>query len=394
MTTAVAVSDISAFNAPNATFTKVPYANVTYDDATEYDAAAHSFKASVAGDYEFCASLTSLPASLTLGFELDLFINGARERAFAGGGNGFQQGCRTVHLAANDTVDVEVYQNSGATVNFATNVYWDWLTVSKVDSHVSLGDASGFSAPSMVFTKVPYSTVLYDVANEYDAANHDFVPVTSGDYQFCASLTAVPASLTLSFELDLYIDGQREKAIAGGGAGFQQGCRTVRLTAGQTVAIEAYQGGGTTVAFANNVYWNWLTIDKVASHASVSDVTAFSAPNMTFTSVPYANALNNTGEFATGTQTFTAATAGDYEFCGSLTSIPASATADYELDLYIDGAREKAFAGGGSGFEQGCRTVRLNQSQKVSIEVYQGTAAALAYAQNVYWNWMTVNKTK
>jgi hypothetical protein len=379
-------------NLPNTTFTRIPYTNVLYDDATEYDATMHTFSPKANGHYEICASLASWATVLTLPFELDVFINGNRERAIAGGA-GAAQGCRTVRLTAGQVVDVEAYQASGSTVNIAPDNYWDWLTIQLVTSHVSLGDSAPFVAPSGTFTKVPYSMVLYDDSKEWTTTN-DFVAASSGDYEVCASLTSIPASATLGFELDVFIDGARDVAFAGGGSAFQGGCHTVRINAGQKLDVELYQGSGSSVSFASNVYWNWLTVSKVNAHASVNNIGAFMAAGNTFTDVPYANTqFDNLSEFNPGTHTFTASQAGDYAFCSSLTSYPASVTLGFELDLYIDGNRERAFAGGGSGFQQGCRTVRLGAGQAVKVSMYQG-GSTVSVTPDTYWDWWTIEKRK
>jgi hypothetical protein len=200
-------------------------------------------------------------------FELDLYVNGAREDAFAGevgGGNGFEHGCRVVRLPAGSFVEVWVFQSSGAAMTFAPNSNWNWLTVTKLPTTVSLDDASAFSAASGVFTKVPYISKLFDDTTQFDIATSRFMAADSGDYRICASLTSYPNSSTLSFELDLYINGARSTAFAGAGAnGFQHGCRLVRLVAGNYVEVWAYQASGSAVAFPQNSFGNWLTVSKV-----------------------------------------------------------------------------------------------------------------------------------
>ena len=88
------------------------------------------FTAAQAGDYQFCASLLG-----ALAFEMDLYINGTRENAFAGGtgDNAYSHGCRTVRLAAGNYV--EIWADAAATTALTTypaNTYWDWLVVSKL----------------------------------------------------------------------------------------------------------------------------------------------------------------------------------------------------------------------------------------------------------------------
>lgn len=260
------VRDITTFAAATATFTKVPFATKVYDDQSQFDVSNSRFTAAGAGDYEVCASLTSSP-NLTHPFELDLYVNGAREDAFAGevgGGNGFEHGCRVVRLAAGSFVEVWVLQSSGAAMTFAPNTYWNWLTVTKLPTTVSLDDASAFSAASGVFTKVPYISKLFDDGTQFDTGTSRFMAADSGDYLICASLTSYPNSSILSFELDLYINGARSTAFAGSGAnGFQHGCRLARLVAGNYVEVWAYQASGAAVSFSQNSFGNWLTVSKV-----------------------------------------------------------------------------------------------------------------------------------
>ena len=68
------------FTAASNTFTKVAYSAESYDAQNEYDSTNYRFKASTAGRYLVCASLW---AGSPLNLELDLFVNGTRERAFA-----------------------------------------------------------------------------------------------------------------------------------------------------------------------------------------------------------------------------------------------------------------------------------------------------------------------
>jgi hypothetical protein len=261
---------------------------------------------------------------------------------------------------------------------------------------VSLGDVSVFAAVASTFTKVPYVSELFDDRNEFDTTNSRFTAIDAGDYQVCASLLSAP-DVTHPFELDLYVNGARERALAGiGGKGFEQGCRVVRLAAGNYLEVWVYvEFAGPAVTFPSNPYWNWLTITKVSSTVAVRDISAFSAASTTFTKVPYVSeAYDDQNQFDTVNSRFTAAAAGDYQVCASLTSSP-DLSHFFELDLYVNGVRENAFAGevaGGNGFEHGCRVVRLLAGNFVEVWVYQNSGAAMAFAPNTNWNWMTVAK--
>jgi hypothetical protein len=126
----VSVSNTTSFTATATTFTKVAYSAESYDAQNEYDTTNYRFKASTAGRYLVCASLW---AGSAIGFELDLFVNGTRERAFANSaGSTTAGGCRPIRLNANDFIEIWVLQGSAATQTFPPNVFWSWLTIDKL----------------------------------------------------------------------------------------------------------------------------------------------------------------------------------------------------------------------------------------------------------------------
>src|SRR5438045_510369 len=88
--TAISADGISAVSIPPTTFTKIPYDHVVYDDRGELDTGNARFTAKQAGDYQICASVSF--DSLVAG-EIDLFVDGTRERAL-GHGTGGARGCR------------------------------------------------------------------------------------------------------------------------------------------------------------------------------------------------------------------------------------------------------------------------------------------------------------
>jgi hypothetical protein len=124
-------ADIGSLSIAPTTFTTVPYTTKLYDDRGEFSATSHAFTASTAGDYEICASL-AFQQSVTNG-ELDVFINGKRERAIAQGiivASGTSlSGCRTVRVASGDVIDVRVYHSGATTIQPTTDDYWDWITI-------------------------------------------------------------------------------------------------------------------------------------------------------------------------------------------------------------------------------------------------------------------------
>ncbi len=128
---AVYVDNITSFNVPHAVLTKVPYSSESYDRQNEYDPSTnYRFTASKAGDYLVCASLAA-PSSF--GFLLLIFKNGVIEKGFVGGGYLYASGCRITHLEANDYIEIFIYQGSGITKTFSPDIYWDWLTINKIN---------------------------------------------------------------------------------------------------------------------------------------------------------------------------------------------------------------------------------------------------------------------
>jgi hypothetical protein len=327
---------------------------------------------------------STVASSPTTRFELDVHINGARENALAGFNPHFAEGCRTVRLSAGDVADLRLHQDSGATVSFSANTHWDWMTVHEVTARASLDDSASFTAPHATFTKVPYISEIYDDGNEVDDGR--FTASQAGDYQVCASL--ISPNLGLRFELDLYINGARENAILFA-RGAEQGCRTVRLAAGDNVEVWVHQDSGANQSFLPNPHWNWMTVAERASLVSVDDIATFVAASTVFTKVPYQGELyDDAGGFTDGR--FTAAEPGDYELCASLVMAD-DLSLSFELDLYINGARENAIAAA-RGAQQGCRTVRLEAGDDVEVRVYQDSGNPMIFVPNSIWNWMTVSR--
>jgi hypothetical protein len=142
-TTAIGVHSLSQFTAPNATFAKVPYGAAVYDDAGEWDASTSTFKAKVAGDYLVCAGIVTSANNFAQTIELDLFKNNGstRERGITYGIAAIS-GCTVARLAANDTLDVRVYQGSGNNITFTPDANWDWLKIERVTSVVDVANTA------------------------------------------------------------------------------------------------------------------------------------------------------------------------------------------------------------------------------------------------------------
>ena len=246
----------ASFSSPSGQFVVVPYDTASINDGSLYNTTTHQLQVTQAGDYQFCPSLL-LSGSTTFEGELDLFVNGTRERSVS---NGVQvaNGCRSLRLNANDAVDVRFFQNTAtSTVPFDDVV--DWFDIQKQPISVSVGAINTFVTTSHVFTPVPYSTKLFDDGFQFNSQASQFTAGSSGDYLFCASLL-VPQSTVDGDELDLYKNGVREKGLSFGHFGLS-GCRVMRLLVTDTVQVYTYTLGNKT--FTNDANWDWLEVSKL-----------------------------------------------------------------------------------------------------------------------------------
>jgi hypothetical protein len=263
------------------------------------------------------------------------------------------------------------------------------MTIDPVPAGLAMDSIEPFTAEPSTFTKVAYGTKRYDTENRFDENGKRFTAATSGDYRVCAAL-ASPAD---EFELDIAINGNRENAFAGSRQGAASGCRTVRLNQGQYVEVLLYHGAKSAVKFAPTKHWNWLTVDKVPGKTTQLDVSldnsnAFALPPNTPTKISYVNKLyDDAGLFDVQSGRFTAPAPHDYRICASMTSL----SQDFELNLYVNGAREKALTSRAAGTTQGCRTIRLKKAGDfVEVWANQSTGGSLTLDTNQFWNWMTV----
>ncbi len=392
-TTALSATNTSAFTANNSAFTRVPYGSVAYDDLLELDTSTSTFTAKHAGDYMICAGLRNNSAGT--GFELDLFKNGSRERAFARNVSYIATGCRAIRLAAGDAVDVRVWQASGSDLSLVPDDNWNWLTIDRVQSTVGAAVASTatMSVATGTVVKIPYSAVLFDDAKQYDTINSEFVASTSGDYQVCAEkLLSYDGSL--GAEIDVYVNDVRERAIAGG-VGSVGGCRTVHVSAGDTISVWLYQSSGSTQTITANAQWDWLAIQPLPIEMSSDGLDAFTAAQTTFTQVPYTGVIrDDLHQFDVGTHTFTAMTAGDYELCASLRTSNFATVVPDELDVYKNGTREKALQSASSrGTLGGCRALRLAAHDQLQLDFYS-SATSTAITGDMYWDWLELTRLK
>lgn len=381
------LNDVVPFSAPSGQFTLVPYVNEQWDAFGEYSTFSRDFMAHETGIFRVCASLASFIGA----FELDLFINGQRENAFAISKYGAATGCREVKLNEWDHLDVRVHQTSYASMYFPSNPYWNWLQVQFIDilnphsNPVSTDNVSQFSAPSHSFTRVPYNTVLYDANGRFDASQGRFTAVEEDHYELCASLGGFSAD----FELDIFINGQRENAFAASKYGIAQGCRTFYLTAGSYAEVWMYQASGGPLTFYPNTYWSWVTLRSAETRVRINNISGFAAPHGAFTKVMYTTEAMDAGnEFDPGTSRITATRDEDVFVCASL----AGFAGDFELDLFINGARSKAIAVSNNGAATGCRTVRLHWGDTLEVWMYQATGTTMYFQPNSYWNWLLISQ--
>ena len=250
----VEVTANSPLSIPQAAFVTVPYQTVIHDDRHEFNIDTSQFIASVDGDYRLCASLG---APTGMGFELDLFKNELRERAFAisfGPGSG----CRSIRLAANDRVGVGVYQELSPPGVIPPNPAWTRLTVAQLATEVSLGDTAGFSSSNGQFIRIPYIFELANDEHDFDISSNRYTVSTPGDFEVCASIINIVQRPLPVIELDIFKNGIRNKMLASSTAAAV-GCHTLRAATGDTLEVDI---SASTYAYNGNAYWNWMTVRR------------------------------------------------------------------------------------------------------------------------------------
>lgn len=249
------LANVVAFTAPQRTFTAIPYSQAIEDSALEFDATNHRFVMSGAATVQACASV----ASFVPDFELDVFVNGTRTKAFAISKYGIAEGCRTFPVATGDVVDIRMYQSFVPSMSFAPNPYWSWLTMQRVPARLSINDTTSFTAANNAFTKIPFTGKVYDTSSEYDVSTNQLVAAVDEEYEICASL----AGFAGEFELHMFVNDARENIVAMSNLGAANGCRTLKLAKGDKVDVRVWQQNttGAALTFSPNVFWNWLTAD-------------------------------------------------------------------------------------------------------------------------------------
>ncbi|MGF7473769.1 hypothetical protein WFJ45_23830, partial [Salmonella enterica subsp. enterica serovar Minnesota] len=79
------------------------------------------------------------------------------------------RGCTVVRMAANQYIEIWMFQSSGNTVNVTQNFVWDWLTIARVPStSVAAATQASFDALNNTLTPTPYTNEQRDELNGYD----------------------------------------------------------------------------------------------------------------------------------------------------------------------------------------------------------------------------------
>jgi hypothetical protein len=383
--TAIGASNVTQFNAPANSTTKIPYV-ADYDDLSEWNNTTSTFTAKNAGDYLVCASVFLGGTNLGVMVDLDLYKNGAVETILAQA-YGIANACRTVRLAANDKLDFEIVLGTGAGT-VAPDPNWQWMSIERVTEIAAVTPSAAFSSPNGQFVQIPYDTASVNDGTLYSTTTHQLTAPAAGDYQICAALNF--GTLGLEGEIDLFVNGNREKALSNG-VTIMSGCRSVRAAANDQIDVRVFQNTmNTTVAHdVNNA--DWLDIEKQPISVSVGAISDFTTTSHVSAQVPYSTVVfDDSSQYNTTTHTFAAATAGDYQVCASLL-VPNSTTDGDEIDIYKNGTREKGLSYGHFGLS-GCRVMRLAAGDQVQVWAY--TQGDKSFTNNANWNWFEVSKLR
>lgn len=381
---AVSARGVSNFAVPDATLTKVQYNAEVYDDESEFDPTTNRFTAKVAGDYLVCAGLSVNATGYP--YELDVYLNSARLRVL-GIGEDVARGCSVVRMAANDHLEIWMYQNTGNTINVTQDLVWDWLTIGRIDSpSVAAATQASFDATNNTLTPLPYTNEQRDELNGYDTGTLAFTAAQAGDYLSCASV-----STNAAFFGQLHTAKNGTPVVMfGRQIGAANGCRTTRMAANDTVQVQFLQANGGTRTIPHNAFWNWMSLHRVPAMTQLNTISNVTLPQGTHTKIPYTSEEFDTGaQFDVGTNTFTAAVAGDYLVCLSL---HAGGLEFVETDLFKNGQQLMGISHGKIR-ANGCHIVRLAQGDQIDIRGYQA-GAALAITPDATYDWLQISKLK
>jgi hypothetical protein len=378
------LNDIESFNAPSGQFTVVPFVNPTGPYANAYDTQTHRFgKMGVYGQFRVCAALTAWGST----FEVYVFVNGVQENLIASSKLGAARGCRTVSVSYNGTFDLRVWQATGQPIVFSPLSVMNWMTVELGTVTLAASDVNQFTAQPLQFVKVPYVSADNDnKERRWDNVENKFVSLVDQRVRVCASLS----SRSYDYELDLFINGQRERAFAISKNGVASGCRTVMLAANTSVDIRLYHMGANAMTISPDAVRNQLTFSVIGGTGgglSMGNTSAFTVPSGQSTAIPFTTVLENTAGFVQNGTAFTATKVGNYNICASV----ASFAQDFLLDLYINGVRDRNFAVSSFGMGQGCRSVTLNVNDRFEVVVQQSSGNPMPVSTNRFWNWLVVS---
>ena len=385
--TAIGAGTITQFSPGSLVNTKVLY-NYDYDDLSEWSNSTSSFTPKHDGDYLICASVSMGTANLNTAIELQIFKNGVVANEI-GRGHGIANGCATIRLAANDSIDIEVFLgNQNASNPVIPDANWDWLTIERVTEVTAAKTSTAFPSTSGSFVPVRYDTASVNDGTLYNTSTYQLRATTAGDFGFCASVGL--SDPTLEGELDLFVNATREKTLSNG-VGLASGCRSVRLAANDLVDVRFFQNTGNTTIPTDGNANDWLAITKQPITTSVSAISPFNTTSHNWAQVLYSTvAFDDASQFSPTLHQFTATTAGDYEVCASLL-VPTSTVDGDEIDIYKNAAREKGLSYGHFGLS-GCRVMRLSAGDYVQI--WQYTLGDKAYTNDPNWDWFEVSKLR
>jgi len=254
-------------------------------------------------------------------------------------------------------------------------------------SAVSAHGVANFAVPDATFTKVQYNAEVYDDENEFDVTTNRFTAKVAGDYLVCAGLSVNATGY--QYELDVYLNNTRLRAIAIG-ENVTRGCTVVRMAATDYVEIWMLQSTGSAVNVTQNLVWDWLTIGRLASPSVAAATQAsFDAANNTLTPLPYTNEQRDElNGFDVGTLQFTAAQAGDYLTCASIST---NAAFFGQLHTAKNGAPVVMF-GRQIAAANGCRTTRMAAADTLQVRFLQANGGVRTIPHNAFWNWMSLHR--
>lgn len=308
--TAGLISHVSAKYRTNAgqtfytgTLTKVQWEDKEWDTNNAVsDVGGFRFTAPIAGYYQVDFSVLFASSPAWAESELSYFgiyKNGSqyswvdREWGYSGTGYVPIMGHETVYLNAGEYIEVYGYQNSGATQTIhAIDSLWNYITVTRiggveasqdiVDVGARATSNAAHSISNATWTRVNYEDVDYDThGGIVTGVNWEYTVPIAGYYQVSAqimfqSTTAWAESEIIQFAC--YRDGSFDYSLdrptgqdfsAAGEYKIASGSGTQYYAAGEKIQIMVNQQSGSTLSMHNNGNYNWVSIQRFGSVASV-----------------------------------------------------------------------------------------------------------------------------